>query len=302
MPELTAAEPANGNTVTTNLPGAVGARHWPRLGFGVSGPHSTALVSQKHTLKLIVEAARLGLGYLDTAPAYGQGEAERRVGLGLKAIADAGLPRPLVSTKAGVWSLPNGRKWRQFSLSAIERGLEESLSRLGTDSVDILILHGPSAGELTDPLLAGLQAIKASGQVKALGAACRGPEADSITGLKLFDALMLPLQVQQGPDGKPCAADPHCLNRAMRASRAGLTVLGIEVMSEARNRSSFTPGGIYRLARQLSGRGASKASELSTADALHWAWAQSPQVCVVSTTTTLRHLRANAAELSSLTA
>jgi aryl-alcohol dehydrogenase-like predicted oxidoreductase len=257
-------------------------------------------VSQDQTVKLIVEAVRLGLGYLDTAPAYGQGEAERRIGLGLRAIADAGLQRPYISTKTGVWCLPSGRKWREFSLTAIERGLEDSLMRLGTDSIDLLLLHGPSAGELTDPLLTGLQALKASGQVKALGAACRGAEADAITGSDMFDALMLPLHVRQGPDGQPVAANQHALNRAVRASQAGLIVLGIEVMSEARNRSNFTAGGLYRLARQLAGRGASKAGRLSTADAMHWAWAQSPQVCVVSTTTTLNHLRANAAELSRL--
>jgi len=70
-----------------------------RLGFGVSGPHGTPLVSPEHTSAMIDHAFARGVRLFDTAPSYGAGEAERRLGEALKR-----LPRYecIVSTKAGI--------------------------------------------------------------------------------------------------------------------------------------------------------------------------------------------------------
>lgn len=98
-----------------------------------------------------------GIRYFDTAPHYGLGLSERRLGRSL-----AGRPRAeyAVSTKVGRDLVPtperagerdehgfhvpatHRRAWN-FSRDGILRSLEQSLDRLGLDRVDIVYLHDP---------------------------------------------------------------------------------------------------------------------------------------------------------------
>jgi len=98
-----------------------------------------------------------GIRYFDTAPHYGLGLSERRLGAAL-----AGRPRSVytVSTKVGrmLEPVPGGgdqlddggfavpathrRVW-DFSRDGVRRGLDESLDRLGLDQVDLVLLHDP---------------------------------------------------------------------------------------------------------------------------------------------------------------
>jgi D-threo-aldose 1-dehydrogenase len=98
-----------------------------------------------------------GIRYFDTAPHYGVGLSERRLGAEL-----AGRPRSefVVSTKVGRLLVPSPetaherdgqgfdvpadprREW-DFSRDGILRSVEASLERLGLDRIDILYLHDP---------------------------------------------------------------------------------------------------------------------------------------------------------------
>lgn len=111
----------------------------------------------------VLEAAwNAGIRYFDTAPHYGLGLSERRLGAFL-----ATKPREqfIVSTKVGRLLRPNPdglgrldtandfavpadltRVW-DFSADGIRRSLDESLGRLGLDSVDILYLHDPEKND-----------------------------------------------------------------------------------------------------------------------------------------------------------
>ena len=95
--------------------------------------------------------------YFDTAPHYGLGLAERRLGA---AIRDLPRDELVISTKVGRALVPTPensgqldddgfhvpaafrREW-DFSRDGILRSLEQSLERLGLDRVDILYLHDP---------------------------------------------------------------------------------------------------------------------------------------------------------------
>jgi D-threo-aldose 1-dehydrogenase len=94
-----------------------------------------------------------GMRYYDTAPLYGFGLSEQRVGRGL-----ASRPRAdfLLSTKVGrlfepceqsevnsgfFIGVPNYRFHYDYSYSGVLRSFEESLKRIGTDSIDILFVH-----------------------------------------------------------------------------------------------------------------------------------------------------------------
>jgi D-threo-aldose 1-dehydrogenase len=100
-----------------------------------------------------------GVRYVDTAPHYGLGLSERRIGSWL-ADRGPGRPRPLVSTKVGrllepVAGLPVGqdkqgfavpaayRRVRDYSADGVRRSLDASLARLGVDRVDIVLVHDP---------------------------------------------------------------------------------------------------------------------------------------------------------------
>jgi D-threo-aldose 1-dehydrogenase len=126
-----------------------------------------------------------GLRYFDTAPHYGLGLSERRLGAALATRPRAGY---VVSTKVGRLLEPlatvrgqdtdgfavaatHRRVW-DFSRDGVRRSMEESLQRLGLDRVDIVYLHDPD-DHLEQVLAAGypaLEELRDEGVVAAIGA------------------------------------------------------------------------------------------------------------------------------------
>ena len=108
-------------------------------------------------------ALERGVGFFDTAPFYGLGEAERRLGW---ALAAAGGERPVIATKAGrlLTTQPDGSVDAHFDFGydAAMQSVESSLERLGVDRVDIVHIHDPDdhipeALEGTCPALVALR-------------------------------------------------------------------------------------------------------------------------------------------------
>lgn len=123
----------------------------PELGFGTAALGNLFREVAKETARATVEAAlTAGLGYADTAPYYGFGLAERRLGEAL--IEDA-----IVSTKVGrllepvSGALPRERYGfvssepfepvYDYTHDGVLRSHEESLRRLNRDRIDILFVH-----------------------------------------------------------------------------------------------------------------------------------------------------------------
>lgn len=128
-----------------------------------------------------------GIRYFDTAPHYGLGLAERRLGAFLRT-----KPRDeyVLSTKVGRLLRPNpdfsggsdiadgfavpNDLMRVFdpSEAGVRQSLEESLERLGLDRVDVLYLHDPDVYDLDRGLAEGLPALatlRAEGLVSRVG-------------------------------------------------------------------------------------------------------------------------------------
>lgn len=117
-------------------------------------------VAEQEARDVVTRALELGVGFLDTAPLYGFGVAERRLGEAL-----AGVPRDayVLATKVGRLLEPDapvdealvhdGEPYFKdtpalnpvfdFSAAAVERSIEESLQRLGVNRIDVLHLHDP---------------------------------------------------------------------------------------------------------------------------------------------------------------
>lgn len=106
-------------------------------------------------LAAVRRACERGVRFFDTAPFYGLGESERRLGAGLSAAAaEAGA---VIATKAGrlLEAGPDGSVEAvfDFGYDAAWRSVESSLDRLGTDRVGIVHVHDPD--DHLDEALAG---------------------------------------------------------------------------------------------------------------------------------------------------
>ena len=126
-----------------------------RLGFG-----STALgglfhaVDEAEALDAVDAAWEAGLRYFDTAPQYGGGVAEQRLGAALRKRDRSAY---VISSKVGklIRPLREGAEWNpsmfrnappheivyDYSHDGVLRSLEETLRRTGLDRIDILLIH-----------------------------------------------------------------------------------------------------------------------------------------------------------------
>ncbi|MGW6194565.1 aldo/keto reductase [Kribbella sp. NPDC055110] len=162
----------------------------PRVGLGTAalGNFQQALTDGE-AIAVVDHALDQGIRYLDTAPLYGHGLAETRVG---RAVAKVGRDGLVISTKVGrllradaprdesqyhdgvpfyLDVPPVGPVW-DFSYDGVRRSVEESLERTGLDRFDVLLLHDPDQhlAEAASTGYAALRDLRADGLVRAIGA------------------------------------------------------------------------------------------------------------------------------------
>ena len=164
--------------MTSRLPTAqVGATalRVTRLGMGAA-PISNlyGVVTEAQAIETIQHSFDLDIRYFDTAPHYGAGVSEKRVGLALK-----GIPRDqfVLQTKVGRLVRDDGSIQYDYSRDGVRRSLEESLKRLQMDRVDILLVHDPDANrekedfkQALDEAFPALIELREQGVIGALGA------------------------------------------------------------------------------------------------------------------------------------
>ncbi|WP_055479893.1 aldo/keto reductase [Sphaerimonospora mesophila] len=160
-----------------------------RVGLGPYGLGTGPLgglfapVSDEQAEQTLAAAWQAGIRYFDTAPHYGAGLAEQRLGRFLRGLPD-GAAQAVVSTKVGRVLVPGegeeegfpGRtghvRVRDYSRDGVLRSLEDSLERTGLDRFDLVFIHDPddhweqAAGQAY-PALAEL---RDQGVVGAIGA------------------------------------------------------------------------------------------------------------------------------------
>lgn len=142
----------------------------PRFGLGtapISNLHTP--VPENQALETVLYAFDNGVNLFDTAPLYGAGLAERRLGM---AMADTPRDQYVVSSKVGRLIRPDGKVAFDYSRDGVLRSLEASLERLKLDRIDILLIHDPDnhykiALNEAFPTLADL---RSQGVIHAVGA------------------------------------------------------------------------------------------------------------------------------------
>lgn len=163
-------------------------------------------VSDEAAEATIARAWDLGLRFFDTAPQYGNGLSERRLGAFL-----AGKPREsyVLCTKVGrllrrparpvgedayYKGTPPERPVFDFSYDGVMRSFEESLERLGTGRIDVLHIHDPD--DHYDEAVAGayraLDRLRSDGVIGAVGAGMNQSEMlASFARAGRFDCFLL---------------------------------------------------------------------------------------------------------------
>jgi D-threo-aldose 1-dehydrogenase len=150
-----------------------------RLGLGtapIAGLYEA--VDEETAQAVVARAWERGIRYFDTAPYYGSGLAEQRLGAALQ-----GRPRDefVVSTKVGrllhpgrsdFHGAPDLEAYFDFSYDGTLRSFAESLERLGLDRVDIVLVHDPDDHyeQARDESLRALVRLREEGVIGAIGA------------------------------------------------------------------------------------------------------------------------------------
>ena len=154
-----------------------------RLGFGAAPIGNLfTRVADDDAAAAVHAAWDAGVRFFDTAPLYGHGLSEQRLGTALRAHA---RDEYVLATKVGRLLVPDVVKnddgfvdtppvgWTyDFSHDATLRSLDESLARLGTDRVDLLHVHDPDdhADDALRGALPALQKLRDQGVIRAIGA------------------------------------------------------------------------------------------------------------------------------------
>lgn len=147
------------------------------LGFGLLGVSNVAPISDAEAERMFAAALDTGIRRFDTAPLYGGGVSEERLG---RLIAGIDRSSCRLSTKVGRYRpyaaavtnpMANPGDWHDYSADATRRSIEQSLARLGTDRLDIVFIHDCDAhvGAALDGALPVLADLKSQGVVGAIG-------------------------------------------------------------------------------------------------------------------------------------
>ena len=156
------------------------------LGFGAAVIGSLYRETSEQDAEEAVAAAwDGGIRYFDTAPHYGLGLSERRLG---KALAGRPREKFVVSSKVGRLLIPNERptgrdtegfavpddlrRRRDYSRDGVLRSIEASLERTGFNRIDLVYVHDPDDywQQAADEAMPALAELRDQGVIGAIGA------------------------------------------------------------------------------------------------------------------------------------
>ncbi|MCO5090186.1 aldo/keto reductase [Bosea sp. (in: a-proteobacteria)] len=204
-------------------------------------------VTAQETVRAALAA---GITLVDTSPLYGHGLSEHRIGAALRSLP---RERVILSTKVGRWMQAGAQKHDgsgyagglphpavfDYSYDGAMRSLEQSLLRLGTDHVDILLIHDVDAWthgagveqrftEAMEGAYRALEKLRASGAVKAIGVGVN--EAQMCVRFAQagdFDVMMLAGRYSLLEQGALAAFLPLALEKKIAVMLAGVFNSGI---------------------------------------------------------------------------
>jgi aryl-alcohol dehydrogenase-like predicted oxidoreductase len=161
------------------------------IGFGAWGIGGRTVeqtsygdTDDRTSLAALDRALECGITFFDTSAAYGNGHSEVLIGQ----AARGRRSRAVIATKAGyeAWD-----RAPDFSPSAIVATTERSLTRLGTDYLDLLQLHNPPLDVVTSPAVReALMGLVENGKIRAWGVSAKGPD-EALQALRACDIAVI---------------------------------------------------------------------------------------------------------------
>jgi len=152
-----------------------------RLGLG-GAPLATIFWgnTDEQARSTVERALGRGIRLFDTAPLYGLGESERRLGAVLRGVERDSIT---LATKVGRLIRPSLEDPGSmdavfdFSSDAVRRSLYESLERLGLERVDVVHIHDPDdhLSEVLQGTIPALEALRSEGTISAISAGANHP-------------------------------------------------------------------------------------------------------------------------------
>ncbi|MBP2294549.1 aldo/keto reductase [Azospirillum rugosum] len=151
----------------------------PALGFG------TFRMSGPDVLRMVPQVLKLGYRHIDTAQIYGN---EAEVGEG---IANSGVKRGDVFLTTKVWV-------SNYKRADFLRSVDESLGKLRTDYVDLLLLHWPNEAVPLAEQIGALNEVQKAGKVRHIGVS-NFNRALLTESVRLSDAPIVTNQIEIHP-------------------------------------------------------------------------------------------------------
>ncbi len=227
-----------------------------RLGLGCSG------LARSETVERAVETFQTAMGqgikYIDTAPLYGRGRSEVRLG---KALQGFDREKIVISTKVGRMLQPTnnyeeGPEYspvHDYSRESVVGSWESSLERLGVDSVDILFIH--DSDNYYDQAIGqgypALAELRDDGKIKAIGAGMNQWEMELRFAQEGdFDCFLLAGRYTLLEQGAITAFLPYCEENYISVIIGGPYNSGVLAQPEGRyNNRAVPPEILAKVAR-----------------------------------------------------
>lgn len=134
------------------------------LGTWVFGGDCWGEVDDAVSGRVIEDAVDNGINFIDTAPVYGSGRAEKVVGQAIQNKRD----KLVIATKCGLQQKGSSIK-PNLSASFIREEIENSLRRLNIETVDLYQCHFPDAGTPLEETFGELKELVKEGKVRYIG-------------------------------------------------------------------------------------------------------------------------------------
>lgn len=154
----------------------------PEIGFGAWGiGGGWGERDDKQALAALEKALELGVTFIDTALAYGEGHSERLIGEVVRGSGKEVLIATKVPPKNRVWPAQKGSSLAEvFPKDYVLECTDRSLTNLGVERVDVLQLHvWDDAWAEQDEWRETVHELKSSGRVRAFGLSINDHEPDN---------------------------------------------------------------------------------------------------------------------------
>ncbi len=140
---------------------------------GEGGGYGFGHISEPESVALVHAAQDLGINLFDTAPIYGFGMSERRLG---KALTGERRQRAFIVSKSGITWDDEKNVRLDNSADTTEKMLNQSLRDLQTDYIDLFLVHWPDQNVDIRRTVEVLVAARDAGKIKAFGLSNTNPD------------------------------------------------------------------------------------------------------------------------------